>query len=415
MLVVVATAPAAAEPAAAGPGRLIRAFESTPALLVGTVSDVEPVLHGGWIAAIDVERVLRGRPLAAKSIEVAWEEPVPELPSRLEIGRRILFATGPMSTSSIWKQRVPDALRRNGLLSIADDASAFIERPSGAELADLEHYLALSSDARRGNAGVVYLSALASRAQPRLAISALATLNRLPGLSRELAPGSAAHICDALMREGREASEVRGTAESDVSDAALALVERRRLKALRQALNARIAALEPNVPAVLYAALGAIDGRMPDEIALELLASDSIEHRLAAARWANGEKGLEQIRHLLRWDSDAGVRAAAVQRLLELESIDGLDDAIRSLEDPASEVRLAAIQSIATIDPEAIRDLKYVVETGSLQGARSAIVTLSMMGVEAHKLLYEISEQHPDKSVRALAGVAVGKPLGHVD
>jgi hypothetical protein len=38
-----------------------------------------------------------------------------------------------------------------------------------------------------------------------------------------------------------------------------------------------------------------------------------------------------------------------------------------------------------------------------------------MMGKEAHRLLFEISEQHPDESVRALAGIAVGKALGHHD
>ena len=61
------------------------------------------------------------------------------------------------------------------------------------------------------------------------------------------------------------------------------------------------------------------------------------------------------------------------------------------------------------------RELEYVVDSGSAEGARNAVVTLSMMGKEAHRLLFEISEQHPDESVRALAGIAVGKALGHHD
>lgn len=98
---------------------------------------------------------------------------------------------------------------------------------------------------------------------------------------------------------------------------------------------------------------------------------------------------------------------------MELEGAEGLDDAIRGLDDPEPEVRLATMRAIATADPEAIRDLEYVVDSGSKEAARSAVVTLSFMGVEAHRLLLKISEQHPDKSLRTLAGVAVGKPLGH--
>lgn len=413
LVVMVAIAPIAIASPARDASRLIRSFESAPRLLIGTVSDLESVLHGGWVATVDVERVLRGEQPKARQVEFAWEEPVPGLPSRIEEGCRILFAIDTMSTASIWKQRVPDSTHRKRLHSLADEANAFVERPSGSELADLEHYLALSGDARRGDAGVVYLAALAARAQPRLALSALATLDSFSKLSTRLNPISKNHVCDAIMRSGSAPAEARSGTESDVGAAALALVERRRLESLRPVLETRIAQLEPSAPAVLYAALGAIDGQIPDDIALELLASASVEHRLAAARWASGEKGIQQIRHLLRWDPDPGVRAAAVQRLLQLESSRGLDDAIRSLEDPASEVRLTAIRAISALDPEAVGELEYVVKTGSTEGARSAIVTLSMMGVEAHELLLEISEQHPDKSVRALAGIAVGKPLGH--
>lgn len=396
--------------------RLIEAFVSAPGLLIGTVTDVEGVVHGGWLATIDLERKLRSREGEAKApsqIEVAWEEPIPTMPARFETGQRILLAIESLSTASIWKQRVPDPVRRSSLYSVADKANAYLERPSASELLDLEHYLALGIDARRGNAGVVYLAALASRAQPRLAISALSMLEKAPDLSKELDTGTANHLCNAVMRAGREPGEIRGTAEADVSEAALTLLERRRPEGLRPVLKARIAKLEPSAPAVLYAALGAIDGSIPDDVALELLASASVEHRVAAARFASGQGGRERIRHLLRWDPDPAVRAVAVKRLLELEGADGLSDAIRGLDDPVPDVRLASMRAIATLDPEAIRDLEYVVDSGSKEGARSAVVTLSFMGAEAHQLLLKISEQHPDESLRALAGIAVGKPIGH--
>ena len=396
--------------------RLIEAFVSAPGLLIGTVTQVEGVVRGGWLATIDLERRLRdldGGSKAPRQIEVAWEEPVPAFSARFEKGQRILLAIEPLSTASIWKQRVPDSSRRSRLYSVTDKANAYLERPSASELRDLEHYLALGADARRGHAGMVYLAALAPRAQPRLAISALGMLAASPKLAKEIDAGTANHLCNAVLRAGREPGEVRGTAEDDVSEVALALFEQRRPKALRPVLKARIAQLEPSAPAVLYAALGAIDGSIPDAIALELLASASVEHRLAAARFASGLAGRERIRHLLRWDPDPAVRAVAVGRLLELEGADGLNDAIRGLEDPVPDVRLASMRAIASLDPEAIRDLEYVVDTGSKEGARSAVVTLSFMGHEAHLLLLKISEQHSDESLRTLAGIAVGKPMGH--
>ena len=402
------------------PARLMDALESTPALMVGAVTQVESLDHGGWIATIDIERMVRGKvesdgEAILPEIEVAWEEPVPVMDARLEVGRRMLLAIDSMSTASIWKQRVPDAERRLRLYQIAEKSAAYVERPSAAELLDLEHYLNLTSEAKRGEAGVNYLAALAARAQPVLAIAALAKLDTISSLSRYLEGVPANQLIDAVMRSGRNMNDARGTAEDDVSQATIALLGSRKPRPVRSAIEARIHAEGPGAPAILYAALGAITGEIPDDVAMELLASASVEHRLAAARFAKGERGREQIRYLLRWDPDPGVRAASVKRLLQLEEGDGLADAIRSLEDPATEVRLAAMKSIAGLDPEAIRELEYVVDSGSTEGARNAVVTLSMMGEEARQLLFKISEQHPDESVRALAGIAVGKGIGHHD
>lgn len=396
---------------------LVESFEAAPGLLVGSVTRVERVAHAGWVAAVAVERVLRSRDestKAPKSIEVAWEEAAPSLPSRFSVGRRLLLAIEPLSTASIWKQRVPDRERRASLYSVAAKGRAYLERPSGEELSDLEHYLALGDDARRGNAGVVYLVALAARSQPRLALSGIAQLARLREFSQQLGPDEARGLCDALMREGRLPGQDRGAAEGDVGEAALALIERFRPAALRPVLQSRITALSQRAPAVLYAALGALDGEIPDSVALELLASKSQDHRVAAARWTGGVQGREQLRQLLRTDPAPSVRAAAVSRLLQLEGGEALPDAVRCLDDPAGSVRLAAARSIAKIGPEALPELEYMVDSGSEDGVKGAIVTLSLMGGAAHEMLAEISEHHADKGIRALAGIAIGRPLGHV-
>jgi HEAT repeat protein len=182
---------------------------------------------------------------------------------------------------------------------------------------------------------------------------------------------------------------------------------------MRAVLQSRIAKLSPNPPAILHAALGALDGEIPDDVAIQLLASSSVEHRLAAAHWASGPKGLERLRILLDRDPAPEVRAAAVRRLVQLESKSALRDAARSLDDPAPSVRLAAAQSVAALGPDAIPALRYIVESGTPDGAKAAIVSLSLMGSDGSEQLAEIAEHHSDEGLRALAGIAIGQPLGH--
>jgi HEAT repeat protein len=115
----------------------------------------------------------------------------------------------------------------------------------------------------------------------------------------------------------------------------------------------------------------------------------------------------------MRLDPSARVRAAALTRWVALEGEHAITDAIRALEDPAARVNQAAAKSLATLDPAAISALREAVDSDSEKLARLAVGTLSMMGTEAHLALLEIAASHPSETMRTLARIAVGQPIGH--
>ena len=192
-------------------------------------------------------------------------------------------------------------------------------------------------------------------------------------------------------------------------------MERRRPARLRAAIEARIEALEPAPPSVLLSALGAIDGGLAPARSLDMLDSPLEERRLAAARWARGVEASERLSELARSDPAASVRAAAITRLATLRPDAALADAIRALADPAPEVRLSAARAVSEAGARALPDLRNVVETGAPDAARAAIAALSMMRDEGRALLITFAEEHPDRGLRMLAEIALGRPIGHRD
>jgi hypothetical protein len=247
---------------------------------------------------------------------------------------------------------------------------------------------------------------MVATAQPRLALACVDRL-RAPGrLDDHLDPVSARALVAALLRPESEG----------IPNAVVDLIAERRPKGMRAALGAALEARsDESPPAILLAALGALDGNLDDAMALQMLESSSEAHRLAAARYASGAKALVHLRDLARTDPVPDVRAAAITRLVALEQAAAMTDAIRGLEDEMPMVRGAAARALASLDPVSIPELEYAVETGSALLARSAIGALSMMGTEAHIVLVGYAESHTDDAIRMLARIAVGAPIGHRD
>jgi hypothetical protein len=365
---------------------------------------VTPLAHAGYQAALAVESsLLSDAPPPPQTLLVAWEEPVPALPPRLVAGGRILAAAEPLPTASIWRTRVPDPAARATLAALASDGAGYLERPGGAELHVLEHYLQLDPGARMGEAGALYLARLCAVGQPRLANDAAARLAGFADLADHLSPPGATALIDALLRP--DLPELRGTL--------LARIESARPEALRLPLQARIRAGGDAAPPVLYAALGALDGGLEESQAMTLLARRSAEARDAAARYARGPKAVAKLRTLVRDDADPTVRATAVTRLVSLEGGAALGDATRALGDPAPQVRQAAVRAAASLDPEAVEPLRDVALGNRPDAARAALAALALMGAEGHLALAALAVEHPDESMRALARLAIGQDIGH--
>jgi hypothetical protein len=392
----------AAAPPAAGGGRILEALERAPVSVVGTLRDVRRLDDEAWTARVVVERVLTGAPTATWL--AAWEERARSRGVRFRDGDRVLLCLEALPGHSIWRQRIPDREQRAETLYVADAGEAFLRQPAGGSVSVLGHYLALAAPERERNRGVGYLVRLARGAQPALAESAVARMARVPDLDAALDASSAARLAAALTRPD---ATVR------LTDAILDLVERRRLEALRPALEAAVLAAE-RPPAPIVEALARLDGGLSSDRSLELLGwQDAPAHRAIGARYASGPAA-DRLPRLLRLDPDPGVRAAAVSRWIELRGAAGVERGLVALEDADPVVQRAALVAIGSLGPEVVPPLRDVALKGPPHAARAAVAALRAAGgPEAWQTLQDIAASHPDEGVRLLARAALGRPLGH--
>ena len=239
----------------AAPG-VLAALEDAPIVVVAEVGQITRLAHAGYLADLEVTRSLHGQARLPENIVVAWEEPAPSLPPRFERGQRLLVAVGALSSASVWRIRVPDDAARAALLEVVGGGDGYLSRPMSGELDVIEHYLAVAVEAREGDAGALHLARLCAIGQPKIAMDAARRLADFEALSDHLLPGAANAILDALLRPEMERA----------SALLLEMIAEQRPVALRTALDERIRSLQPDVPLVLYGALGASEGRLGDAI-----------------------------------------------------------------------------------------------------------------------------------------------------
>ena len=396
--------PAAGAPPAAGSPGVIAALERAPWALVAVFEAPRPLDGEAYVALARVERTLMGQ--TRERVEVVWEERARQRPVRFAAGDRVLLALEPLPGHSVWRQRIPDAEQRARSLYVALEGEAFARAPSAGAVLELEHYLRLPPDLRERATGVGYLAALAEGAEPPIAASALERLAAVPDLDAQLDPGAAASLVRALLRDDDDGA---------LRERTLALVGSGPLRALRPLLIV-LAAREPLAPAAVFDALGRVDGALPSEQALRLLAvSDADDHRRAGARYASGA-AVQRLPAVLKSDAAPKVRAAAVTRWLEVEGVGGADRASPALRDSDAEVRNVALMALAQLGPDAVPVLRAAIETAPPEVARSAVAALTVAGGPAStSVLRQLADTHPDEGVRMLAGAALGRPMGHRD
>ena len=393
---------ALAEPLpAAGGVRLFPALERSSRSVVGILEAPRALDDEAYAAVLRVEVVLAGDVARGARIPIAWEERARARPVRFEDGDRLLLVIAPLSGASIWRQRLPDPKQRLATWAIAERGDAFLRGPASGSVQLIEHFLALPSDLRAGNPGVAHLIRLAEGAQPTLALAAVERLAAVSALDRAIDPTSAVRLVKVLMR-----------APDRLGERALDLVDQKQLESLREPLTNR-ALPDASGPAPAYEALGRLDAALPADLVRALLERpDSAAHRTVGARYA-GTASLDRLARLLRRDTASEVRAAAVTRLVELHGVSEIDRVLFALEDPHQSVRNAAMLSIAGLGSEAVPSLSKVVEGGSVEAARTAVGALRASGPEGVRVLSEIVDDHPDESVRTLARIALGRPIGH--
>jgi hypothetical protein len=235
-----------------------------------------------------------------------------------------------------------------------------------------------------------------------LAAAALERLAEVPALDRALDATSAARLVAVLLRE-----------PPGLREAALALIAQQRLESLRPAL-VRLATPDATGPAPVYEALARLDGPVSGSLTEALLARDtSAAHRVVGARHA-AASAAGRLATLLRRDPDPEVRAAAVERLVEIGGVAEIDRVLFALDDPDQRVRARAMVAVGDLGAAAVPSLRRVAETGRPEAARTAVGALGATGPDGMRVLAELADTHPDESVRQLARIAIGRPVGHV-
>jgi hypothetical protein len=396
-----ASVPAAPVPAAGGV-HLFQALERSQAPVVATVRERRALDAESFAAVFEVELVLAGELARGTRLPVAWEELSRGRPPRFADGERVLVALEPLAGGSIWRQRIPDPAALAATFSVAEQGDAFVRSPSTGEAQLALHFLALPPELRDGNPGAAHLVRLAQSGSPGLAGAALERLARVPGLDRVLDPTSADRLVAVLLRE-----------PPLLREAALALVEQQRLESLRAPLS-RLAAPDASGPAPVYEAIARLDGPLSAPLTAALLGRDtSADHRLVGARHAAPDAA-ERLARLVRLDPAPAVRAAAVERLVEIGGVGEIDRVLFALGDPEQEVRARAMLAIGELGGDAVPALRRVADSGQPEAARTAVGALEATGPEGMRALAEIADTHPDESVRQLARIALGRPVGHV-
>jgi hypothetical protein len=388
---------ALAAPMLASGGELLDAVERSPLVVVGTVAKTASLGRTGRTATIEVDRRLTPG-ARSQSVEVVWEELGRSLPDRLQPGRRVLLALEPLPTASIWKQRMPDAELRARVHHLAGEGQGFLLRPRAHTLDRLEHWLALAPEARRGDAGRLILAQMVPFADPRLALECVDALDT-PALERPLSPALTSRVLASLDRE-----------EAGIARALALVLERRQPPELAPAIEAQVRARGADASASLLYAAGALGVPVASLSAETRLGP---EQRRALTRWRSGPGAVEELARSMIRSADPPVRAAAVERYLELRGIAGLAQAMRVFQDAEPAVRAAAARAIAELGPDAVVPLYEFVERESGDPARAAVATLSSMGSKAHLALARLADEHADEDIRMLASMAVGRPVGH--
>jgi hypothetical protein len=388
--------------AAVGGAQLLASASRARAVVTGVVSKPTKVDLHGWAASLAVDGVLAGKSKMGDTIRIAWEELSGARRVRFEDGERILVVLDPLPTQSLWRKRFPQAAGDPEVFVIAAGGDAFLRSPEAPTVNNLEHYLAMTPQAREAKPGTVKLAEIVGAAYPSVAREALGLLAARNQLAELLGDDGALFLL-------RAAANTKG--DATVRKGALALAAKHALPGTREAALA-LAQPGSSLRADAYRALGVLGNFPADEIA-KLLDDSDPDVRIAGAELATAPPLRPRVVALARSDSSPRVRAAAARALLAREGSAAVPDTIALLDDADADVRKGVAASIGSVGKDAVEPLRAVVEKGSEPAAFAAIYGLSRAGKDGATALYFIANGHANEKVRKVAGLAIGKPLPH--
>ncbi len=391
-------------PAAQEGVRLLQALETAPLAVVGRIGECTALDLHGWRAALVVESALVGEAKPGETLTIAWEELASARPERFASGERLLLALEPLASGSLWRARFPDVKEYLRVRAVSQRGQAFLRSPSLGSLEVLGHYLALPADLRASPAGRAHLLALAAEGERALAVSAANRLATL-GVGAPLEAGDATLALRAL---------ARAQSDAEFSDELLAWIVRTQPPGLAEPLDAALAA-DPRAPANFVAARAALPGGIPNARLATLLADPNPARRAAAAGAAPAAESA-RLATLVRGDPAPEVRIAALRRLAALEGADSLEPLLAAFTDREPSVRAEAARLAAGLGPGAVPRLREVALGWPSPAPETAVAALRLSNSrEAVEALGVLADSHSDARIRALAGLAVGRPLGHAD
>ena len=374
---------------------LLAAAETATATALGTLEQPGQVDLHGWAASLQVERVLTGDLAPGSKVRIAWEELSRGRPARFRDGDRILVALDPLPGASLWSQRFPN----RDALAVAAGGDAFLRTPDAASVETLAAYLALAPEQRLAGPGVEALTDLLSRAQPPLARAALARLAELPGLDSKISYAARQQLAHAVADPGRP---------TELRQGVLRLIGGRKLRSLRPAAELQAQEGSP-LRSEALGALAALDGGMPADRVARLLESEDPAVRGVAVRNAPGTPSERRLARLLREDPDPQVRAAAVEALLAAQGEAAVGPASAALFDSDAGVREAAVRGLASLGAAAVPTLENLVERRVGEEVGAPLAALALAGPAGRAALERIAALHPDEQVRALARAMTGR------
>ncbi|MEN8160016.1 MAG: hypothetical protein ABFS41_08100 [Myxococcota bacterium] len=383
--------------------RLFEALEAAPIAVVGRFEAPTPLDRHGWRAPLVVEKALVGDAQRDAPLPVVWEELSAARAPRFAKGDRVLVVLEPLTGGSLWRERIPDVAAYLRTRRVAQNGLAFVRSPSLGSLLQLEHYLALPPAGRAGAAGQGRLLALVAEAEPALAVSA----------ARQLAVGAAPGTFDAVQVPLVLDALTRAEREVGVVEPLLGWVERARPAGLADAIDRALEGPTP-APAAWVAARARLPG-MGAEALARLLEDPSPARRAAAARAAPPSQQ-ERLASLVRSDPAAEVRSAALARIAALAGPDATNTVLAAFGDRAPALRREAAELAAGLGADAVPRLRDVALGWPDPAPETAVLALRLGGSPAAAaVLGELAQAHPDARIRALAALAIGRPLGHAD